>query len=134
MRRLIPALLLALPAAALAQDGEVLELEPMEVAPEQDPLFEAERRLRALGKHLPEGATPKDGLRDRLRRALGADHDVTRLPETEQQAIQQQIDELQSLGAVGDREPPGPDLPVRLSDRDRRIQAILDSAPPPELD
>lgn len=112
-------------------DEDVLELEPIIIHPEDDPLFEAEQRIRALSRDLPDSAEPRDGLRDRIRRALGADHDVTKLPLEEQQQIADQIDALQGLGPVGEREAPGPQMPVRLSDRERLIQEALEGQTDP---
>ena len=121
-------------AAAQLPEDEPIEFEAIEVTPEYDPLFDAERRLRALIEQLPGTAEEKELLRERALRALGLDGDfaVDELKANELRQVESLVDALQSNGAVGDREPPGPQLPVRLSEREKRLQEILEGVEPVE--
>lgn len=121
-------------AAAQLPEDEPVEFEAIEVTPEHDPLFDAERRLRALIDKLPGTAEEKELLRERALRALGLDGDfaVDELKANELRQVESLVDALQSNGAVGDREPPGPQLPVRLSEREKRLQEILEGVEPVE--
>lgn len=119
--------------AQLPED-EPVEFEAIEVKPDNDPLFDAERRLRELIDKMPGSAEEKELLRERAVRALGLDGDfaVDELEAEQLRQVESLIDTLNSLEAVGDREPPGPQMPVRLSEREKRLQEILEGVEPVE--
>ena len=126
-------LCLATATAQLPED-EPVEFDPVVVTPEDDPLFNAEKRLRELIDKMPGTAEDKELLRERALRALGLDGDfaVDELEAEQLRQVESLINHLQSLDAVGDREPPGPQMPVRLSEREKRLQEILEGVEPVE--
>lgn len=89
-----------LAAATAAEPPLVLELPTYVVTPIYDPLFEAERRIRALGKHLPDlggdALPPSTG--HALTDALGLTGDGIQAahPATQQRAMEF-LDRLEGL-------------------------------------
>ena len=121
-------------AASQLPEDEPVEFETITVTPENDPLFDAERRLRELIDKMPGSAEEKELLRERALRALGLDGDfaVDELEAEQLRQVESLVDSLNSLEAVGDREPPGPQMPVRLTDREKYLQEVLEGVEPVE--
>ena len=70
----LTSLLLSNPCLALAEEEDQLELEPLTIWGEQDPLYDADRRIREIGKALPELSTEgaeRETLADEALEALG---------------------------------------------------------------
>lgn len=121
-------------ADAQLPEDEPVEFDPVVVTPEHDPLFDAERRLRELIDKMPGTAEEKELLRQRALRALGLDGDfaVDELEAEQLRQVESLVNLLNSLEAVGDHEPLGPRMPVRLTDREKFLLEVLEGVEPVE--